>query len=177
VSEFWLDIGAGMDAEHWAASPAPSGVRRVALDPLLTSAMVASGRLAPLPPDVLRVGGELRPPHSVEGDKHPSFLPFRNGAFVRVHCGFLLHLYLELLELIAVDAHRVLRPEGTFDVLLPHLGDHHCEENLQRTELTLRRTFGNAEMARFEGPFDTFWSDLYHDRTYRIRSRKVMVAE
>ena len=48
VSEFWLDIGSGIDAEHWSATAAPAGVRRVALDPLFTSGMVTSGRLSAL---------------------------------------------------------------------------------------------------------------------------------
>lgn len=172
MSEWWLDVGSGIDAEHFSASACPSGVRRIALDPLITSGMVESGRLAPLPPDILRVGAEVRPPGSVEAGKRLSFLPFRSEVFERVHCGFLLHLYLELLDLLAEECHRVLRPGGELCVLLPHLGDVACERNLQHTEEILRRTFGNAEMARFEGPFATFWSDLYQDRTYRIRCVK-----
>src|SRR5579872_6117279 len=101
MPEYWLDIGSGIDAEHWMAVPAREGVRRVAMDPLLTYGMIASGRLAPVAPDILRVGAEIRPERSVEAGKQPSYLPFRDGAFARVHCGFVLHLYLEILELLA----------------------------------------------------------------------------
>ncbi|HEU4753438.1 MAG TPA: hypothetical protein VFU47_10065 [Armatimonadota bacterium] len=172
AARFWLDVGSGIDAEHWAASAPPEGVRRIAMDPLLTPGMIGSGRLQPLPPDVLRVGGEVRPPGSVEAGKEQSFLPFRSGSITRVHCGFLLHLYLELLDLLAEEAHRVLAPGGELTVLLPHLGDLRTERALQHTEEVLRRTFGNAEVGRYPGPFDTFWSDLYQDRTYQIRCRK-----
>src|SRR6185437_2905815 len=89
------------------------------MDPLLTCGMIASGRIAPLAPDILRVGGELRPEHSTEQGKQASFLPFRDAAFARVHCGFLLHLYLELLPLLAEEAHRILVPGGELTVLLP----------------------------------------------------------
>ena len=54
-SEFWLDIGAGIEAEHWASTAASPGVRRVALDPLLTSGMVLSGRLPSLSPDICQM--------------------------------------------------------------------------------------------------------------------------
>jgi hypothetical protein len=170
--EFWLDLGSGMDAEHWAATEAPPGVRRVAMDPLLTTGMIESGRLAPLPRDILRVGAEVRPPHSVEAGKQLSFLPFRSGAFTRVHCGFMLHLYLEVLDLLAEETQRVLARGGELTVLLPHLGDARSEQILQRTEDVLRRAFGAAQMERYEGPFTTFWADLYRDRTYRILCRK-----
>jgi SAM-dependent methyltransferase len=172
MAEFWLDLGAGMDAEHWLASPPSAGVRRIAMDPLLTSGMVASGRLAPLPADILRIGGEIRPEHSVELGKARAYLPFRDATFAQVHCGFVLHLYLETLELLAAEVHRVLQPGGTLDVLLPHFGDLHSERVLQRTEDELHRRFGDATLTRFEGPFTTFWADLYRDRTYLIRSRK-----
>jgi hypothetical protein len=172
MTEYWLDLASGMDAEHWAATAAPEGVRRVALDPLITSGMIESGRLAPLPPDVLRVGAEVRPPHSVEARKQLSFLPFRGGVFTRVRCGFMLHLYLETLDLIAEETHRVLAPGGELAVLLPHMGDARSTQIIQRTEDALRRTFGNAEASRFRGPFTTFWADLYQDRTYCIRCRK-----
>jgi SAM-dependent methyltransferase len=169
---FWLDIGSGIDAEHWAATAAPPGVRLVAMDPLLTSGMIQSGRLQALPERILRVGGEVRPPGSVEAGKERSFLPFRSGAFQRVHCGFVLHLYLECLDLLAEEAHRVLEPGGELTVLLPHLGDLRSEQLIQRTEEVLRHTFGAAELSRFEGPFHTFWADLYRDRSYRLMSRK-----
>jgi SAM-dependent methyltransferase len=172
MPDYWLDIGAGIDAEHWASSPAPAGVRRVALDPLLTSGMVTSGRLAALPRDILRVGAEVRPQRSVEAAKQRAYLPFKSGVFAHVHCGFVLHLYLETLELLAAEVHRVLQPGGTLDVLLPHFGDLHSERNLERTEIELRLRFGNAALSRFEGPFSTFWADLYRDRTYRIRCCK-----
>jgi hypothetical protein len=169
--EYWLDLGAGMDAEHWASTPAPPGVLRVAMDPLLTSGMIASGRLAPLPPDIQRVGGELRPPGTPEmgcaGRMH-SFLPFRNGLFTHVHCGFLLHLYLEVLDLLALETYRVLAPGGTLRVLMPHLGDAASEATLARTAAVLSARFGGVETRRFAGPFNTFWSDLYQDRTYEL---------
>ena len=170
--EFWLDVGSGIDAEHWAATPATPGVRRVAMDPLLTSGMIASGRLAPLLPDVLRIGGEVRPPQSVEAGKQQSFLPFRSGVFARVHCGYVLHLYLETRDLLAEEAYRVLRPGGVLEVLLPHLGDLRSERLIQQTEDVLRRTFGNAEITRYTGPFTTFWADLYQDRSYRVTCRR-----
>jgi len=172
MTKYWLDVGAGMDAEHWASFPAPEGVRRVALDPLLTSAMVASGRLASLPCDILRVGAEVRPERSVEAGRELSYLPFRCGAFAHVHCGFVLHLYLETLELLVAEVHRVLRPGGTLHVLLPHFGDLHSERLVQRTEIELHLRFGNAALTRFEGPYSTFWADLYRDRTYQIHCCK-----
>lgn len=166
--EYWLDIGAGVDAEHWAATPAPDGVLRVALDPLLTSGMVESGRLVRLPADIRRVGGEVRPAGSVEAGKSHSFLPFRSEVFTHVHCGFVLHLYLETLDLLAEECFRVLRPGGTVNLLLPHFGDSASTANLSHTQQVFRESFGNAERSRFEGPFTTFWADLYRDRTYRI---------
>ena len=169
--EYWLDLGAGIDAEHWMATPAPPGVLRVALDPLLTVGMVESGRLAPLPPDIQRVGGELRPPGSSAQGGSPrahSFLPFRNGLFRHVHCGFLLHLYLELLDLLALETYRVLAPGGSLRVLLPHMGDPASEANIQHTITVLRAQFGNLEMRRFAGPYTTFWADLYQDRTFEL---------
>jgi hypothetical protein len=166
--EYWLDIGAGADAERYAAEPAPPGVIRVALDPLITTGMIDSGRLAPLPPDIRRVGGEIRPPHSVESGKHASFLPFRSGVFTRVHCGFMLHLYLELLGLLAEESRRVLLPGGELEVLLPHFGDGDSERNLRHTEQVLRGTFGSVRRERFSGPYHSFWADLYQDRTYRL---------
>lgn len=161
-----------MDAEHWCATPCPPGVRRVALDPLLTSGMVTSGRLAALPADILRIGAEIRPPQSVEAGKQLSFLPFRSGVFQRVHCGFMLHLYLEVLDLLAEEAHRVLRPGGELVVLLPHMGDPHSEQTLHHTQQVLRGTFGNGTLERYAGPCNTFWADLYQDRTYELRCRK-----
>jgi len=168
MAEFWLDLGAGMDAEHWVASPATPGVRRVALDPLVMSGMIASGRLAPLPESILRVGAEVRPQGSVEAGRERAYLPFRDRSFAHVHCGFVLHLYLETLELLVSEVHRVLESGGTLDVLLPHFGDLHSERILERTEIELRLRFGNAALSRFGGPFTTFWADLYRDRTYRI---------
>src|SRR5690242_4616569 len=109
MPDYWLDVGAGMDAEHWVACPAPAGVRMVAMDPLLTSGMVASGRLATLPREIRRVGAEVRPPGSVEAGREQAYLPFNDGTFAHVHCGFVLHLYLETLELLAAEVHRVLR--------------------------------------------------------------------
>lgn len=103
MSEWWLDVGAGINAEHWAATPCPAHVRRIALD------------------------------------------------------------------LLAEEVFRVLRPGGELTVLLPHLGGLENERNLQHTEAVLRRTFGDARLDRFEGPFASFWADLYRDRTYRIR--------
>jgi len=168
MREFWLDIGAGMDAEHWAATPPPPGVLQVAMDPLLTSGMIGSGRLALLPSRILRVGAEVRPHGSVEKERARSFLPFRDSVFTQVHCGFVLHLYLETLELLAEEAHRVLRPGGGFTVLIPHLGDLRCEQAVQRTEWVLREQFGTVELDWFAGPFTTFWADLYRGRTYAI---------
>lgn len=168
MSEWWLDIGAGMDAEHWSAIPCPPGVRRVAMDPLITSGMVESGRLAPLPPDIVRVGAEVRPPDSVEAGTQQSFLPFRSRAFTRVHCGFMLHLYLEVLDLLAEEVRRVLQPGGEFRVLLPHLGDVCSEQLLQYTESVLQQTFGNGRLARYEGPATSFWADLYQGRVYEM---------
>jgi hypothetical protein len=172
MCEYWLDVGAGIDAEHWMATPAPEGVRRVAMDPLLTSGMILSGRLAPLPPGIFRVGGEIRPSNSVEKDRPGSGLPFRSGAFTRVHCGFVLHLYLEVLGLLAEEARRVLAPQGEFTALLPHFGDARSERILEQTLGAFRNRFGNGELARFQGPFTTFWADLYQGRTFRIRCRK-----
>jgi SAM-dependent methyltransferase len=171
-TEYWLDLGSGMDAEHWCATPCPPGVRRVAIDPLITSGMIESGRLAVLPTDVRRVGAEIRPERSVEKGRQRSFLPFRDDTFQRVHCGFVLHLYLETLDLLAEEAYRVLRPEGELTVLLPHFGTVESERTLQRTEDALRRVFGDVLLARFEGPFTTFWADLYRDKTYRLFCRK-----
>lgn len=172
MTEYWLDLGAGIDAEYCAASGAHPGVRLVALDPLLTSGMVTSNRLAPLPTRILRVGAEVRPPGSVEVGREQAYLPFQSGVFAHAHCGFVLHLYLETLELLVAEVYRVLRPGGTLDVLLPHFGDLHSERTLERTEIELRLCFGNAVLSRFEGPFTTFWADLYRDRTYRIHCRK-----
>ena len=56
AAEYWLDIGAGMDADHWAACGGQPDLCRLAMDPLITSGRVASGRLKPLPPDILRLG-------------------------------------------------------------------------------------------------------------------------
>ena len=172
MPEYWLDLGAGKDAEHWCASPAPPGVRRVALDPLITSGMVVSGRLEAVPPDVLRVGAEIRPEHSVEAGKQRSYLPFRDAVFTHVHCGFVLHLYLETLELLTEEVFRVLAPGGTFEVLVPHFGDLHSERTLQRTTDVLEARFGPVELSRFSGPFTTFWADLYRDKTYLLRCRR-----
>lgn len=168
MDQYWLDIGAGIDAEHWAATPAPSGVRRVALEPLLTSGMIGSGRLASLPPGVLRVGAELRPQQSVETGKPRSYLPFRDGAFARVHCGFVLHLYLEILELLAEESHRVLQPGGQLDVFLPHFGDGRSEGIVDYTQQVLERRFGTVEIRRHRGPFTSFWADLYQDCTIHL---------
>jgi SAM-dependent methyltransferase len=172
MSEFWLDLGAGKDAEHWAATPGLAGVLRVALDPLITPEMVESGRVSPLPADILRVGAEIRPSNSVEAGKGYSGLPFRDAAFTYVHCGFVLHLYLEILELLVAEVHRVLLPGGRFEVLMPHFGHADSERNLAATERELRRVFGNVERDRFPGPFSTFWADLYRDRTFRFRCEK-----
>jgi SAM-dependent methyltransferase len=172
VYEYWLDLGSGIDAEHWCAAPAPPGVRLVALDPLMTSGMVDSDRLGPLPPYVFRVGAEIRPDHSVEAGKQCSYLPFRDAVFTHVHCGFVLHLYLETLELLAEEVFRVLKPGGSLDVLLPHFGDFHSERNLQHTSDVLEARFGYATTSRFAGPFTTFWADLYRDRTYVLRCRR-----
>jgi len=172
LTEFWLDIGSGIDAEHWTATTTPAGVRLVALDPLFTSGMVASGRMAALPPAILRVGGEVRPAQSVESGKQLSFLPFGAGSFTRVHCGFMLHLYLETLELLAEECRRVLKPGGELEVVLPHFGDSHSEGVRLKTLEVLQRTFANAEASAFEGPFTTFWGDLYRDKSCRIRCVK-----
>lgn len=172
ASEWWLDLGSGIDAEHWAATDAPPGVRRIAMDPLLTSGMAASGRLAVLPPDIRRVGAELRPLHSVERGKQPSFLPFVDGAFRRVHCGFVLHLYLEVLELLAEETFRVLQPGGELQVLLPHFGDPGSDATFRRTASVLAARFGNLDQARAQPPFTTFWADLYQDKTWVLRCRK-----
>lgn len=168
ASEFWLDVGSGMDAEHWSALEVPANVRRVAMDPLMTSGMITSGRLAKLDARILRVGGEIRPPHSLEPGKELSFLPFRSGVFHRVHCGFMLHLYLELLELLAEETHRVLVPGGRLEVMIPHFGDAHSEGIRRRTTATFERCYGTVEVTPFAGPFTTFWGDLYRDKTYRI---------
>jgi hypothetical protein len=61
-------------------------------------------------------------------------------------------------------------------VLLPQLGDLRSEQLIQRTEEVLRHTFGAAELSRFDGPFHTFWADLYRDRSYRIVSRKTSLG-
>lgn len=175
AQEYWLDLGAGIDAEHWSATPVPPDVLRIALDPLLTTGMVESGRLAPLPSDIQRVGAELRPPGTAStgsAGKSHSFLPFRSGLFAYVHCGFLLHLYLELLDLLALETYRVLTPGGTLRVLLPHLGDAACQANLEHTTAVLHRQFGNTERRPFTGPFTTFWADLYRDCTFEICCRK-----
>lgn len=161
-----------MDAEHWEASEAPAGVCRVAMDPLITSGMIEAGRLAPLRRDIRRVGAELRPGRSVEPGRPPSFLPFRNSTFTHVHCGFVLHLYLELLDLLAGEVCRVLRPGGELVVLLPHFADLDSEVNLRHTERTLTTHFGAGQRTRFAGPFTTFWADLYRDRTFCLRFRK-----
>lgn len=169
MADYWLDVGAGIDAEHWTASGAPPGIGLVAMDPLLTSGMVISGRLAPLPSQIRRVGAEIRPPQSLEAGKQAAFLPFRHQTFVHVHCGFVLHLYLETLELLVSEVHRVLKPGGTLHVLIPHFGDLHSERILTRTVDELQTRFGDAEVSRFAGPFTTFWADLYQDRTYQIQ--------
>lgn len=170
LRECWLDLGSGINAEHWAATEAPARVLRVAMDPLLTSGMIASGRLEPLPRGVLRVGAEVRPEGSVEAGKARSFLPFRDEVFIRVHCGYVLHLYLETLELLVAECYRVLRPGGEFEVLLPHFGDAHSEGVHRRTRREMEACFGAVEASRFAGPFTTFWADLYQDRTYLLRS-------
>jgi hypothetical protein len=131
--------------------------------------MVESGRLAPLPPDIFRVGAEVRPPGSVEAGKVLSFVPFRSDVLRRVDFVFMLLLFLEVLDLMAEVGHRVLKPGGELTVLLPHFGDLDSERNLQHTEGVLRRTFGEVEVDRYPGPFTSFWSDLYQDRTYRLR--------
>jgi hypothetical protein len=172
MAEFWLDIGSGIDAEHWAATGAPPGVRKVALEPLLTSGRVESGRLAPLPPEILRVGGEVRPAQSVEAGKQLSFLPFRSEVFARVHCGFVLHLYLECLELLAEESRRVLRPGGELRVLVPHFGDSHSEAIRRRTTEAFRAAYGEVEASLFAGPFTSFWADLYQGKTYQLRCIK-----
>jgi len=172
MREYWLDVGAGVDAEHWAATPAPAYVCRVAMDPLLTSGMAASGRLAALPPDMRRVGGEIRPERSVEAGKAPSFLPFRSDVFTRVHCGFVLHLYLETLERLVDETHWVLLPSGELEVFIPHFGDVRSEQIIQRTTSQLEIRYGRVEVRRAAGPFTTFWADLYRDCTYRLVCRK-----
>lgn len=144
------------------------------MDPLISSAMAESGRLARLRPGILRVGAEIRPAGSVEQEKQRAFLPFRSGAITHVHCGFVLHLYLETLELLAAEVWRVLRPEGSFEVLFPHFGDLHSERTLQRTRDELQRWFGEVTVERFAGPFTTFWADLYQDRTFRLSCRKTL---
>jgi SAM-dependent methyltransferase len=171
-AEFWLDVGAGIDAEHWAAIPALPGVRRVALDPLLTPGMIASGRLAVVAPDILRVGGEVRPEHSTEAGKQRSYLPFRDGVFARVHCGFVLHLYLEVLDLLALETHRVLKPGGELTVLLPDLADGRTGQAIRDAERALRGCFGAAEVSRYGGKATTFWTDLYAGRVFQIHCRK-----
>lgn len=176
-SEWWLDLGAGIEAEHWSASPATPRVRRIAMDPLLTSGMVGSGRLTVLTPDIRRVGAELRPENSVEADKQPSFLPFGNEAFTRVHCGFVLHLYLEVLDLLVEETYRVLKPGGELTVLLPHFGDARSDGIVRNTVAALRRRFEAPRLTPYEGPFTTFWGDLYRDKTLRIVSRKPDVRQ
>jgi len=172
MTTYWLDLGAGIDAEHWQGVEAPHGVVRIALDPLLTTSMVASGRLAALPPGVVRVGAEIRPEHSVESGKARSFLPFREGSISHVHCGFMLHLYLETLEILAAEAWRILRPCGTLEVLVPHFGDDHSDAILRRTHEELKRWFDDVIVSRHAGPFISFWADLYRDRTYTLTCRK-----
>jgi hypothetical protein len=172
--EWWLDLGAGIDAEHWTATAAPPGVRRIAMDPLLTSGMVTSGRLVSLPRDIFRVGGELRPANSVEADKQPSFLPFADKAFTRVHCGFVLHLYLEVLELLVEETHRVLQTGGELTVFLPHFGDSRSDAICRQTVAALRARFGEPKLEPFRGPFTTFWADLYQDKTLLIRCIKTV---
>ncbi len=171
-AEWWLDLGAGIDAEHWAASPASPGVRRIAMDPLLTSGMVESGRLAVLTPDIRRVGAELRPVNSVEAGKPPSFLPFADEAFTRVHSGILLHHYLEVLDLLVEESYRVLKPGGELTVLAPHFGDARSDGIVRSTSEALRRRFEEPRFTPFEGPFTTFWADLYRDKTLQILVRK-----
>ncbi len=170
LREWWLDVGSGINAEHWVATPASEGVLRLAMDPLLTSGMIASGRLETLSPNVRRVGAEVRPEHSVETGKARSFIPFRDAVFTRVHCGFVLHLYLEALGLLVAECYRVLRPGGVFEALLPHFGDAHSDGIHRSTRREMEERFGAVEVTRFEGPFTTFWADLYRDRTYLLRS-------
>ncbi|MGV3719842.1 MAG: hypothetical protein ACO1SX_02940 [Actinomycetota bacterium] len=172
MPDFHLDLGAGIDAEHWTAAAPASNVRLIAMDPLITTGMTEAGRLARLRPDILRVGAEIRPARSVERGKQQAFLPFRSGAIAHVHCGFMLHLYLETLEVLVAEVWRVLRLGGTLEVLLPHFGDIDSERTLQRTQDELARWFGKVSVARFDGPFTTFWGDLYQDRTYRLTCRK-----
>lgn len=172
MAEFHLDIGAGIDAEHWRTHPVREGVRLVAMDPLLTSSMVASGRLASVPPHIRRVGAEVRPTGSVEPGKARSFLPFRSDCVTHIHCGYVLHLYLEILELLVAEAWRVLRPAGTIEILVAHLGNDDSAGILQRTERELRHWFAEVEVEPFRGPCTTFWADLYRDRTFRLSGRK-----
>ncbi|MFN3651850.1 MAG: hypothetical protein ACK47B_19935 [Armatimonadota bacterium] len=171
-TDFWLDIGAGSDAEHWAATPAPPGVRRIALDPLITSGRVRSGTLAPLPADVLRLGAELRPPGSVDPGKEASYLPFRSGSLAWVHCGYVLHLFLELRELLAAESHRVLRDGGELTVLLPHFGESRSDTIIRETHAVLQACFGSAVLAEYRGAASTFWADLYRGRSFEIRCVK-----
>jgi SAM-dependent methyltransferase len=170
--DYHLDLGSGLDAEHWEAVELPPHIRPIALDPLFSSAMVESGRMARLRPGVQRIGAEIRPAGSVEHGKQQSFLPFRSGAIAHVHCGFVLHLYLETLELLAAEVWRVLRPHGSLDVLLPHFGDPDSERTLRRTRDELQHWFGAVTVERYTGPFNTFWVDLYRDRTCRLFCRK-----
>jgi ubiquinone/menaquinone biosynthesis C-methylase UbiE len=172
MSDYHLDLGAGIDAEHWQARAPVSGVRLIAMDPLITTGMVEAGRLARMRPDILRVGAEVRPARSVEQGKQQAFLPFRSGSIAHVHCGFMLHLYLETLEVLVAEVWRVLRTDGTLEVLLPHFGDLDSERTLQRTQDELERWFGGVTVGRCDGPFTTFWADLYQDRTYRLTCRK-----
>jgi len=83
-----------------------------------------------------------------------------------------LHLYLEVLELLVEETHRVLQPQGELQVLLPHFGDRHSEGTLRRTQASLEHRYGNASLSRYAGPFTTFWADLYRDRTWEIRCVK-----
>lgn len=161
-------MGAGIEAEHWVSTPAPAGTRRVALDPLLTAGMVASGPLAALPAGIWRVGGEIVPECPLERGRRPSYLPFSDAVFEQVHCGFLLHLYLEITEALAGEVYRVLAPGGTCVLLLPDLRDGRTEAAIRHTQRAFGSRFGAAAVTRYPGPFTTFWSDLYRDRTWRV---------
>ena len=171
-TRFRLDIGAGIECEHWIAAPPPGGVVAVGLDPLLTAGMVDSGRLQPLPASILRVGGELRPSRSVEKGRPASSLPFRDASFEWVHCGFLLHLYLEIMPLLVRETFRVLAPQGTAEFLIPHMGDTRSDRLISETREEFLRVFGTVQFTRFQGPFTSFWADLYRDRTFLLRCQK-----
>ncbi len=166
--EWRLDIGSGLEAERWCALPSDAAIRRVAMDPLITSGMVESGRLSPLPDGIERVGAEVRPAGSVETGKVLSFLPFRSQVFSQVHCGFVLHLYLEVLPLLVVEAHRVLLPNGTFTVHVPHFGEARSDAILRDTHAAVRWCFGDAKLDRYSGPALTFWTDLYREKVWEI---------